>query len=107
MVFLVILEGRHARVTGNKGAILVTVREARGTQVEHRALDEVRWAHVVFDASHAASSDDVIDGVRELLATEVADAEGRTVATRVSVVGATRAHAALSVNPERFEQELR
>ncbi|HEY8945858.1 MAG TPA: DNA repair exonuclease, partial [Polyangiaceae bacterium] len=62
------LQGRHARETGKKGATLVTVRAGRIVEVEHRALDEVRWANIVFDASVAASADDVVDGVRERLA---------------------------------------
>jgi exonuclease SbcD len=101
------LQGRHARETGKKGATLVTVSGGRVSDVEARALDEVRWVHVVYDANQAASTDDVVDGVREQVAAEVADAEGRLVAARVSVVGASRAHAALSVNAERFQNELR
>ncbi|HET9931307.1 MAG TPA: DNA repair exonuclease, partial [Polyangiaceae bacterium] len=42
------LQGRHARETGKKGATLVTVSGGRVTEVEARALDEVRWAHVVY-----------------------------------------------------------
>lgn len=101
------LQGRHARETGKKGATLVTVQRGRITEVEHRALDEVRWVHVGFDAGRAASADDVVDGIREQLAREVAEAEGRLVAARVSVTGATRAHSAISLNAERFEHEVR
>lgn len=101
------LQGRHARETGKKGATLVTLRAGRVAEVEHRALDAVRWAHVVFDATRAASADDVIDGVREQLASEVADAEGRLVAARVTVIGSSRAHGALSVHAERFQHEIR
>jgi DNA repair exonuclease SbcCD nuclease subunit len=101
------LQGRHARETGKKGATLVTVRGARVAEVEHRALDEVRWVQLTFDASAAASVDDVIDGVRERLVSEVGDAEGRLIAARVSVAGASRAHAALRVSSERFQHEVR
>jgi DNA repair exonuclease SbcCD nuclease subunit len=101
------LQGRHARETGEKGATLVAVRGGRVASVEHRPLDEVRWVHLVLDAGRAASSDDVIDAVREALSAAVSEAEGRLIAARVSVTGATRAHASLSLNAERFEQELR
>jgi len=101
------LQGRHARETGKKGASLVTLRGGRVAEVEHRALDEVRWAHVVVDAKGKSSSDDVIDGVREALASEVEAAEGRLIAARVSITGATRAHAALSLNWERLQNEIR
>ncbi len=36
------LQGRHARETGEKGALLVAVDEGRITSVEHRPLDVVR-----------------------------------------------------------------
>ncbi|HET9953185.1 MAG TPA: DNA repair exonuclease [Polyangiaceae bacterium] len=101
------LQGRHARETGRKGASLVTVQSGRIAAVEHRVLDEVRWVHLVFDAGAAASADDVVDGVRDRLLSEIKDADGRLVAARVSVVGASRAHAALSVDTERFQNELR
>jgi exonuclease SbcD len=101
------LQGRHARETGKKGATLVTLRGARVAEVEHRALDEVRWAQLTFDASAAASVDDVIDGVRERLVSEVGEAEGRLIAARVNVAGASRAHASLRVSSERFQHEVR
>ena len=101
------LQGRHARETGAKGATLVTVLNGRVERVEHRALDEVRWVHLTYDAGSAASADDVIDAVRERLAGEVSDAEGRLIAARVSVLGATRAHAQLSTNAERLQHEIR
>jgi DNA repair exonuclease SbcCD nuclease subunit len=101
------LQGRHARETGEKGATLVTLREGRVVEVEHRSLDEVRWVHLVIDANAAASSDDALDLLRERLAQTAGDAEGRLVAARVSVVGSTRAHAALRVHAERFENEVR
>jgi DNA repair exonuclease SbcCD nuclease subunit len=101
------LQGRHAREIGKKGATLVNLQGGRVAEVEHRALDEVRWVHVLFDAATAASADDVVDGVREQLQSEVEAAEGRLVAARVSITGATRAHAALSLNWERFQNEIR
>lgn len=101
------LQGRHARETGKKGATLVTVQDSRVVEVEHRALDAVRWTHIGFDARGAASVDDVLDGVREQLAREVTEAEGRLLAARVSITGTTRAHAALGMQAERLEQEIR
>jgi DNA repair exonuclease SbcCD nuclease subunit len=101
------LQGRHVRETGAKGATLVTVAAGRVADIEHRALDEVRWAHIVFDASLSASADEVVDGLRERIVSEVADADGRLLACRVSVTGASRAHATLSLEAERFQNELR
>jgi DNA repair exonuclease SbcCD nuclease subunit len=101
------LQGRHARETGPKGATLVTLMGNRVVELEHRALDEVRWAHLTVDAAHSASADDVVDGVREQIAAEVGEAEGKLLCARVSVVGATRAHAGLALDSERWQNEIR
>jgi len=101
------LQGRHARETGPKGATLVTLKGGRVAELEHRALDEVRWAHVSIAAEGAASADDVVDLVRERIAAEVAEAEGKLVAVRVSVTGASRAHSALAMDSERWQNEIR
>lgn len=107
LVFPGNLQGRHAQETGPKGATLVTVTDGRVTEVEHRTLDEVRWAQIVVPAKLAASPDDVIDAVRERIAHEAAGADGRLLAVRVTVTGPSRAHATLSLDRERFQHELR
>ncbi len=101
------LQGRHARETGPKGATLVTLQGNRVVELEHRALDEVRWAHVTVDAARAASADDVVDGVREQISAEVSEAEGKLLCVRVSVTGSTRAHSALALDSERWQNEVR
>lgn len=101
------LQGRHARETGPKGATVIDVKDGRVEGVEARALDVVRWCGCDVDAGDAASGEDVVDLVRAALDGAVRDAGGRTVAARVTVRGATRAHAALSSEPDRWENELR
>lgn len=101
------LQGRHARETGEKGATLVTVEEGRIVQVEHRTLDALRWVRCEVDARMASSVDEVIELCREALAREADAAEGRIVAARVEVAGATRAHAALSREPDKYRSEVR
>jgi DNA repair exonuclease SbcCD nuclease subunit len=101
------LQGRHARETGPKGALLVCVDGARVTSVEHRALDHVRWVRCDVDATKSASADDVMERVRRELEAAVTRAEGRLVAARVTVTGATAAHDALLRDPERYTNEIR
>lgn len=101
------LQGRHARETGEKGALLVTVDEGRITSVEHRPLDVVRWCACEVDLSPAASADDVVDLTREQLEQRLAEADGRTLAARVVLCGATPAHAALRADFERWTGQIR
>jgi DNA repair protein SbcD/Mre11 len=101
------LQGRHARETGAKGATVVAVEEGRIRSVEHRALDVVRWVRLTVDAGEAGDADDVVDLVREALEGASASAEGRLLVARLEVAGATGAHAALSAEPDRYENTLR
>jgi DNA repair protein SbcD/Mre11 len=101
------LQGRHARELGPKGATVVTVASGRVTELRHEALDVVRWAVCEVDASLAADGHDVVDLARAQLAQRAAAAQGRLLAARVIVSGRSRAHGALSRDPERWVAELR
>lgn len=106
-VFCGNLQGRYARESGPKGATLVTVDGARVASAEHRALDAVRWASLSLDVSDAASGEDVVDLVRDRLEAEAAAAGERMLAVRISAAGVSRAHADLSRDPERWQNQIR
>jgi exonuclease SbcD len=101
------LQGRQARESGPKGAVIVEFDGARVTNVAHRALDVVRWAKVVVEAPQAASLDDVGEAVRQRLGAECRSAGERLVAARVEIVGPSPVHAALKADPERVTETVR
>jgi DNA repair exonuclease SbcCD nuclease subunit len=101
------LQGRQARETGPKGAVVVTFDSAKVTSVEARALDVVRWVRVTVDAAAAVSLDDVGDAVQRALVRESRAASERLLAARVEIVGSSAAHAALKADPERLTQTVR
>jgi DNA repair exonuclease SbcCD nuclease subunit len=101
------LQGRHIRETGPKGATLARVEDGRVASVEHRALDVVRWSQCTVDASNLACAAELPDLTRDALGREVVAAEGRLVAARIRITGATAAHAELVRHGERWEHELR
>ena len=101
------LQGRHARETGGKGATVVTVDGVTITSVEHRDLDVVRWVVCNVDTSAATSAWDVVDLLEVELRAEVERAEGRTLAVRVRLVGATAAHEKLVGDREQLVGEFR
>jgi DNA repair exonuclease SbcCD nuclease subunit len=100
-------QGRHARETGPKGCVLVTVDDAGRAAIDFRPLDVVRWESLAIDAEAAGSAYDVVDGFRERIPGLLsAFPDGLTV-VRVRVDGATAAHDELRADPERWESELR
>jgi DNA repair protein SbcD/Mre11 len=101
------LQGRHARETGEKGALLVTVDDGRVASVEHRPLDVVRWCVCEVDVTQAGDVDDILDLSRQHLEQRLAEADGRAVAARLVLCGATRAHAALHGDFERWTGQIR
>jgi exonuclease SbcD len=107
IVFPGVLQGRHARETGAKGATLVTIRDREVAAVEHRDLDVFRWSVCPVDAAGAGTAGEVLDRVGRALEREVAEANGRTVAARLMVQGACAAHAELFASPERWINECR
>lgn len=109
------LQGRHARETGGKGASLVTVDHGRVVDVAHRDLDVVRWARIELDLAAVdpcfdrpvEHPDDVLARIASALTDAVREADGRLVAARLVVTGATSAHDALAREPERWLHEVR
>jgi exonuclease SbcD len=102
------LQGRHVRETGPKGATVVTTDGPGGELVltEH-VLDHVRWAVCEVDASALADEDEVLEAVGEAVGDAVEAAEGRLLAARVRVTGASPAHAALVRAGSGFDWEVR
>lgn len=101
------IQGRHARELGPKGCTLVTVEHGEIETVEHRGLDVFRWARCDLDVSSCETVDDVYEQVRVALQDESDAAEGRPVAVRLVLQGATAAHSMLLAGQERWVQEYR
>ncbi len=101
------LQGRHAKETGAKGATVLTIENGRVAEHRHEVLDTVRWAQCAIDASSAQNGDDVIELARKQLAQAAQAADGRLLAARLLLTGASRAHIELVRNPERWIAQLR
>jgi DNA repair exonuclease SbcCD nuclease subunit len=100
------LQGRHARETGEKGALVLTLRGGALSDVRLEPLDVVRWCLCEVDVSEAADAHDAVELARMRLAEHARAAGGRLLAARVVLRGATRAHAALARDPERWLAQL-
>jgi len=89
------LQGRNIRETGPKGAVLVTVGDRAVQDVEHVALDVVRWTLTEVDVALAADLQQVHDRVRAGLIAALAAADGRPLMARVRLTGRTSLHGEL------------
>jgi DNA repair protein SbcD/Mre11 len=101
------LQGRHARETGAKGASLVTVEDGVVKEVEHRALDVVRWEQLAVDVTEATDALEVVDRVKDALQRCAETCPDRLLAARVIAFGTTRANGAIRRDLEHFVAQLR
>jgi DNA repair exonuclease SbcCD nuclease subunit len=101
------LQGRSVRETGAKGAMRVTVENGRIVTVMPLVLDCARWAHLTVDVSNAANEAEVIEQISAELAGAHAQSEGRPMAVRVTLVGATALHNQLVARRELLQDDVR
>ncbi|MEO6387941.1 MAG: DNA repair exonuclease [Croceibacterium sp.] len=101
------LQGRTIRETGAKGAVLVSVSDGEVTSVERLELDVIRWARLDVDCT-GAPMDDVPDLLRSALAElDGANASGRPLIARVTLVGETTDAGALYDNAATLRDDVR
>src|SRR5208282_1416677 len=99
------LQGRQVRESGPKGGVLVTVDEGKVTEIEHRALDVVRWLIADTNISEAVNLEAVQGLIRESLAICSDAAGGRSIAVRVRLIGETALHGnLLKKHSEMYEE---
>ncbi|HED13334.1 MAG TPA: DNA repair exonuclease [Gammaproteobacteria bacterium] len=101
------IQGRHIRETGPKGCTLVTVDSGEVSEVTHRDLDVIRWSLCEVDVKDSETVDDVYEQVRVALQQALDTAEGRPVAARLVLQGASAAHSRLHAEIEHWTQEYR
>ena len=107
IVFAGNCQGRHARETGPRGCRLVTVKDSlEVASAEWRDLDVVRWQVVEVPLAGVENEAGAIKGIREALAGAVASAEGRLLATRIHLTGATALHGSLHRDAQHWRAQV-
>ena len=101
------LQGRHVRETGPKGAFLVTVEEGEVVAFAPLELDVVRWSVMDVDVTAAGNMGDVINLMRDALAQEAHEADGRLLAARILLQGQTPLHNQLIASAQELTAEAR
>jgi DNA repair exonuclease SbcCD nuclease subunit len=100
-------QGRHVRETGPKGCYVVAVRNREVIATEFRPLDVMRWAWLTIDAGKRQRAEHVLQDCLDELRQYVDHAEGRMLAVRVEVTGASAAHADFGSRPEYWLNQFR
>jgi predicted phosphodiesterase len=102
------LQGRHARETGPRGAMLVTVTNGVIAEPpQFLPFDTVRWDRLEVDVSAANDADAALAIARGALTDAMQAAGDRLLAARVLFTGVTPACAELSRNPGDIREKLR
>jgi DNA repair exonuclease SbcCD nuclease subunit len=98
-------QGRHARETGPKGCLLVTVDARSGggevRDVEFRETDLVRWYRETIPLQPDDDEDALLDTTRDRLREIVNSADGRLAAVRLEFTGRCAVHDQLAKDAPR------
>ena len=100
------LQGRHAKETGAKGCVLVTVENGHIRTVEDLDLAVVRWDAAEIDLAGAAVEGELVERLRTGLTRATTDAEGRPTAVRVRLSGSTALFDLIEGRPKRLLQTV-
>lgn len=100
------LQGRSFRETGPKGASLVTVEDGRVVNLEHRALDVIRWSIVSIDIGACPDLTSVHGAVRAEMVRATDLADGRGLVLRVRLLGTTPIHDEVVVELARLREDI-
>ncbi len=99
------LQSRSIREPGAKGASLVTVEDGAVTSVEHRPLDVVRFAAETIDVAAITDREGLFAAIRGRAEAARSAADGRALALRLNLVGASPLHADLIANTQNLREE--
>ena len=107
IVFAGNCQGRHIKETGPRGCRLVTVNDSlQVAGAEWRTVDVLRWQELTVDLSGLATEADALRRVSEVMSSAVAAAEGRLVAARMVITGATALHGSLHRDGQHWRAQF-
>ena len=89
------IQGRNVNETGPKGCHLIRVNNNEVMANEFHALDIMRWAWIIIDAGGLTQPEEVFEQCQTQLDECIQQSQGRLLAVRVEIKGATPAHANL------------
>jgi len=106
IVFAGNLQGRDIRETGPRGCCLVTVDDPLEVKVDWRPLDVVRWELLKVDLAGVSEPSEALNRSALAMADAVRKADGRMVAARIVLTGASPLHGSLHREAAWWQAEL-
>jgi DNA repair exonuclease SbcCD nuclease subunit len=106
MVFPGNLQGRNIRESGPKGAVIVTVSDGRVTAIDPLIVDDARWATLALDLDGIGDLTALLAVAEAAIKVEAVAAEGRPLALRLQMRGATPLRPWLLANRSAAFDEL-
>lgn len=100
------IQGRHILETGAKSVTLVTVDDGM-VSMEQRAVDVLRWSLCRVDVGEQAVIEEIEQQVRQSLASELEQSEGRALAIRLMLTGTTPLHTELKESTRQLTESIR
>lgn len=101
------LQGRHARETGPRGALMVTADGGEVCSVERLIVDVMRWESVEVDVSASITLADAARAAGDRLDALAAEVDpSRPLAVRITLTGASPAHGELFGLESQLRAEL-
>ncbi|QDH13536.1 DNA repair exonuclease [Formicincola oecophyllae] len=111
VVYAGVLQGRHARETGDEwtggnGGWLVSVESGQISACERLYCDVLRWRSLECDLTGCASMEELYERATIALESVLSKAQGRHVVARLNFTGTTTLHNQLHADQD-WQQELR
>lgn len=107
IVFAGNCQGRHARETGPRGCRLVTVNDSLEVEsAEWRDLDVVRWQSIEVGLGGVDHEAEALGKMRGALADAVDAADGRLLAARIQLMGASSLHGSLHRDAQHWRAQV-
>ena len=100
------LQGRSIRECGERGAVLVEVADGVVSDVRRVVTDSARWAEVFVEAAPHGDETGLLRAVEAEVRPHAEAAEGRLLAVRIVLTGATALHARFIADRDRLRDEV-
>lgn len=101
------IQGRHIRETGAKGCTLVRVEDSKIQYIQHISLDVLRFSLCEVNLDGLTKLDEAYEKIKVALQREFENRDGKLVALRILLVGASYLHSELVMSKDEVTNNIR